>query len=136
MLNMFSKQVFHRLLSTTNRARANTATQYPSLWLSQRYVSTHTIPPSITPHIFDRALLSCSPSKEPVSVAKVSEYVSRLQPFTVPAPPQQPMISPSKQIVETLELTSVLRKRRLKMNKHKHKKLRKRTRALRKKLGK
>jgi len=33
-------------------------------------------------------------------------------------------------------LTSVLRKRRIKMKKHKYKKLRKRTRALRKKLGK
>ncbi|KAG0242597.1 hypothetical protein BGX31_000191 [Mortierella sp. GBA43] len=33
-------------------------------------------------------------------------------------------------------MTSVLRKRRLKMKKHKYKKLRKRTRALRKKLGK
>ncbi|KAF9141219.1 hypothetical protein BGX20_007428, partial [Mortierella sp. AD010] len=33
-------------------------------------------------------------------------------------------------------MTSVLRKRRIKMRKHKYKKLRKRTRALRKKLGK
>ncbi|KAG0204775.1 hypothetical protein BGX28_003392 [Mortierella sp. GBA30] len=36
----------------------------------------------------------------------------------------------------TMHLTSVLRKRRIKMRKHKYKKLRKRTRALRKKLGK
>lgn len=35
-----------------------------------------------------------------------------------------------------LYMTSVLRKRRIKMRKHKYKKLRKRTRALRKKLGK
>jgi hypothetical protein len=35
-----------------------------------------------------------------------------------------------------LYMTSVLRKRRVKMRKHKYKKLRKRTRALRKKLGK
>ncbi|CAI2172398.1 8186_t:CDS:2 [Funneliformis geosporum] len=37
---------------------------------------------------------------------------------------------------KTLYLTNILQKRRLKMNKHKHKKLRKRTRALRKRLGK
>ena len=35
-----------------------------------------------------------------------------------------------------MHMTSVLRKRRIKMKKHKYKKLRKRTRALRKKLGK
>ncbi|ORX91293.1 hypothetical protein K493DRAFT_339441 [Basidiobolus meristosporus CBS 931.73] len=37
---------------------------------------------------------------------------------------------------ETLLMTSILRKRKLKMNKHKYKKLRKNTRALRKRLGK
>ncbi|KAJ2046214.1 hypothetical protein GGI01_003664 [Coemansia sp. RSA 376] len=37
---------------------------------------------------------------------------------------------------ESYQLTSVKRKRASKMNKHKHKKLRKRTRALRKRLGK
>lgn len=37
---------------------------------------------------------------------------------------------------EAMEATSVLRKRKLKMNKHKHKKLMKRTRALRKRIGK
>ncbi|KAG0261006.1 hypothetical protein DFQ27_003223 [Actinomortierella ambigua] len=36
----------------------------------------------------------------------------------------------------TMQMTSVMRKRRIKMKKHKYKKLRKRTRALRKKLGK
>ncbi|KAJ2789525.1 hypothetical protein H4R20_007165 [Coemansia guatemalensis] len=36
----------------------------------------------------------------------------------------------------TLQMSSVLRKRKSKMNKHKHRKLRKRTRALRKRLGK
>jgi hypothetical protein len=35
-----------------------------------------------------------------------------------------------------MHMTSVLRKRRIKMRKHKYQKLRKRTRALRKKLGK
>ncbi|KAK9765989.1 hypothetical protein K7432_005250 [Basidiobolus ranarum] len=37
---------------------------------------------------------------------------------------------------ETMLMTSILRKRKLKMNKHKYKKLRKNTRALRKRLGK
>ncbi|CAO3677885.1 unnamed protein product [Umbelopsis ramanniana] len=37
---------------------------------------------------------------------------------------------------EAMHVTSVLRKRKLKMNKHKHKKLMKRTRALRKRIGK
>ncbi|KAK9763568.1 hypothetical protein K7432_009635 [Basidiobolus ranarum] len=37
---------------------------------------------------------------------------------------------------ETIMMTSILRKRKLKMNKHKYKKLRKNTRALRKRLGK
>ncbi|CDS12987.1 hypothetical protein LRAMOSA05171 [Lichtheimia ramosa] len=57
----------------------------------------------------------------------VTEYMSNLRPFS--APP-----APSAQ--EGFQMTSILRKRRLKMNKHKHKKLRKRTRALRKRLGK
>jgi len=35
-----------------------------------------------------------------------------------------------------LALSSVVKKRRMKMNKHKHRKLRKKTRFLRKKLGK
>lgn len=76
-------------------------------------------------------------AKNTMSVASVSEHVSRLRPFSVPAAPQPTVSQPtSSKVVEELELTSVLRKRRLKMNKHKHKKLRKRTRALRKKLGK
>ncbi|KAH8556267.1 hypothetical protein BGW37DRAFT_462568 [Umbelopsis sp. PMI_123] len=41
-----------------------------------------------------------------------------------------------KQEDEAMQATSVLRKRKLKMNKHKHKKLMKRTRALRKRIGK
>ncbi len=49
---------------------------------------------------------------------------------------------PRQSIMDDLEetnamhMTSVLRKRKIKMRKHKYKKLRKRTRALRKKLGK
>jgi Mitochondrial domain of unknown function (DUF1713) len=41
-----------------------------------------------------------------------------------------------KQEDQAMHATSVLRKRKLKMNKHKHKKLMKRTRALRKRIGK
>ncbi|KAI9362750.1 hypothetical protein BD770DRAFT_315999, partial [Pilaira anomala] len=75
--------------------------------------------------------------KETATTASVSQYISRLRPFSVPTVPQPNMTTPPvNKVVEELELTSVLRKRRLKMNKHKHKKLMKRTRALRKKLGK
>ncbi|KAF9929317.1 hypothetical protein BGZ67_006394 [Mortierella alpina] len=55
---------------------------------------------------------------------------------------QQIESTPLKSIMDNLEetnamhMTSVLRKRKIKMRKHKYKKLRKRTRALRKKLGK
>lgn len=48
------------------------------------------------------------------------------------SPPVVPPLSEASEMY----LTSVLRKRRIKMKKHKYKKLRKRTRALRKKLGK
>ncbi|CAO3699354.1 hypothetical protein G6F70_000007 [Rhizopus microsporus] len=73
--------------------------------------------------------------KETKAAASISDYVSRLRPFSAPPAPQ-PITTPLTGVEEQLELTSVLRKRRLKMNKHKHKKLRKRTRALRKRLGK
>ncbi|KAI9310138.1 hypothetical protein BX666DRAFT_2011290 [Dichotomocladium elegans] len=65
----------------------------------------------------------------------VTEYLAHLRPFS--APPA-PMTCPTSTTIaeEGFQMTSVLRKRRLKMNKHKHKKLRKRTRALRKRLGK
>ncbi|ORY98950.1 hypothetical protein BCR43DRAFT_488468 [Syncephalastrum racemosum] len=75
----------------------------------------------------------------------LTEHMARLQPFKAPAAPVTPaapitlapLTAPSTPFpVEGFQLTSILRKRRLKMNKHKHKKLRKRTRALRKKLGK
>ncbi|RKP11779.1 hypothetical protein BJ684DRAFT_21644 [Piptocephalis cylindrospora] len=48
---------------------------------------------------------------------------------SIPPPPSSPS-------APEIQATSVLRKRKLKMNKHKYKKLRKRTRALRRKLGK
>ncbi|KAI7829371.1 hypothetical protein BC939DRAFT_441694 [Gamsiella multidivaricata] len=46
------------------------------------------------------------------------------------------IMDPSLSHAGVMYMTSVLRKRRIKMRKHKYKKLRKRTRALRKKLGK
>ncbi|KAG0370886.1 hypothetical protein BGZ54_003016 [Gamsiella multidivaricata] len=55
---------------------------------------------------------------------------------------QLPVQTPRESVMDeldetnTMHMTSVLRKRRIKMRKHKYKKLRKRTRALRKKLGK
>ncbi|KAI8647363.1 hypothetical protein BD408DRAFT_408437 [Parasitella parasitica] len=127
---MLTKELVARFL-TTARNRVNT-----NVW--KRYASTTTPTTSIinTIPLFDRALLHNS--KNTMSVASVSDHVSRIRPFSIPAPPQPSITQPtsSNKVVEELELTSVLRKRRLKMNKHKHKKLRKRTRALRKKLGK
>ncbi|CAO3609871.1 unnamed protein product [Cunninghamella blakesleeana] len=75
-------------------------------------------------------------SKVPTTTDIITEHLSTLKPFSAPPAPtlQKPIQSPLFE--ETMELTSTLRKRRLKMNKHKHKKLRKRTRALRKRLGK
>ncbi|KAI8387452.1 hypothetical protein BD560DRAFT_419914 [Blakeslea trispora] len=120
--------LFSRLLTTAVR---------PSARLTQRYVSTSTsINTTMNPVLgFNKDLLKTTSSTQSISVASVSDYVSRFRPFSAPAAPQPTMITPTK-TTETFELTSVLRKRRLKMNKHKHKKLRKRTRALRKKLGK
>ncbi|CAO3625224.1 unnamed protein product [Cunninghamella echinulata] len=67
----------------------------------------------------------------------ITEHLSTLQPFSAPpAPTLSKTIQSPVLVEESMELTSTLRKRRLKMNKHKHKKLRKRTRALRKRLGK
>ncbi|KAI9494688.1 hypothetical protein BDB00DRAFT_817861 [Zychaea mexicana] len=75
----------------------------------------------------------------PVSQS-VTEYLSQMRPFSAPPAPLQQSIHtpPSSETLNegTMYMTSILRKRRLKMNKHKHKKLRKRTRALRKRLGK
>lgn len=56
--------------------------------------------------------------------------MAALKPFHPPAAPSVATPQP------TMHATSVLRKRKLKMNKHKHKKLMKRTRALRKRIGK
>ncbi|CAM0142245.1 hypothetical protein VKS41_002273 [Umbelopsis sp. WA50703] len=64
------------------------------------------------------------------SVTSITQYMATLKPFHPPTVPSTPSSRP------TLYATSVLRKRKLKMNKHKHKKLMKRTRALRKRIGK
>ncbi|KAG0002432.1 hypothetical protein BGZ79_003021 [Entomortierella chlamydospora] len=96
------------------------------------------------------------------TVDELNGYFSSLRPFTPPNPTtygsdfnseravqdffrqidQQSVQIPRESIMDELEdtnmmyMTSVLRKRKIKMRKHKYKKLRKRTRALRKKLGK
>ncbi|KAG0211275.1 hypothetical protein BGX28_008220 [Mortierella sp. GBA30] len=93
------------------------------------------------------------------SVSELTRYMSSLTPFTPPSMHQSSVEdrqiermelsvssidgnAPIQSIMDELEetnvmhMTSVLRKRRIKMRKHKYKKLRKRTRALRKKLGK
>ncbi|KAI8886700.1 hypothetical protein K501DRAFT_283620 [Backusella circina FSU 941] len=132
---MLSKVLIGRLLTNTTRTfcsqSKNTLT-----WAIKRNASTTSTTVHST-HLFDMSL-GFKPLKETTSAASVSEYVSRLRPFSAPpAPAQQPLTTPTVgRVTEELELTSVLRKRRLKMNKHKHKKLRKRTRALRKRLGK
>ncbi|KAF9580136.1 hypothetical protein BGW38_003340, partial [Lunasporangiospora selenospora] len=88
----------------------------------------------------------------------LSSHFSTLQLFTPPPAPKpslsylreqkmkamtidgdkQPVVSILDQLHATIDMhmTSVQRKRRIKMKKHKYKKLRKRTRALRKRLGK
>ncbi|KAF9209232.1 hypothetical protein BGZ49_005686 [Haplosporangium sp. Z 27] len=96
------------------------------------------------------------------TIDELNGYFSSLRPFTPPSPSiqgsnfnseqavqdffrqieQQSTQIPRESIMDELEetnvmhMTSVLRKRKIKMRKHKYKKLRKRTRALRKKLGK
>ncbi|KAF8921704.1 hypothetical protein BGZ58_003992, partial [Dissophora ornata] len=96
------------------------------------------------------------------SVEELTSYFSTLRPFTPPNPvhqgsihnknveqavqdffrqiggnqPTDRMVMDEMEEMEGMQMTSVLRKRRIKMRKHKYKKLRKRTRALRKKLGK
>ncbi|KAI9247142.1 hypothetical protein BDA99DRAFT_609352 [Phascolomyces articulosus] len=90
--------------------------------------------PSGLPFMFSKQV-----PEAPVSQI-VTEYLSQMRPFSAPpAPMQQRITTPTttESLNEgTMYMTSILRKRRLKMNKHKHKKLRKRTRALRKRLGK
>lgn len=49
---------------------------------------------------------------------------------------EKSIVDPLMDETNVMHMTSVLRKRKIKMRKHKYKKLRKRTRALRKKLGK
>ncbi|KAF9278374.1 hypothetical protein BGZ68_008611 [Mortierella alpina] len=60
--------------------------------------------------------------------------VSSIQHQIEPTPLQS--IMDDLEDTNAMHMTSVLRKRKIKMRKHKYKKLRKRTRALRKKLGK
>ncbi|KAI8369272.1 uncharacterized protein BYT42DRAFT_583754 [Radiomyces spectabilis] len=118
-----------RLAHVTVARSSIASRQLPFAW--KRQASTVTHPPSNLgfPFTFHQ-------NAETSVTDAVAQHMARLRPFSAPpAPVQQPMISPVAD-GETLYMTSVLRKRRLKMNKHKHKKLRKRTRALRKRLGK
>ncbi|KAI8983875.1 hypothetical protein BDB01DRAFT_896989 [Pilobolus umbonatus] len=124
---MLSRGLVSRLLPTLQSHILQRPVQYI------RYAST-----SITQHesVMLNKLIHYKPIENKAVAASVSEYVSSLRPFNMPPPPTQPVNIPVSGVIEEMSLTSVLRKRRLKMNKHKHKKLRKRTRALRKKLGK
>ncbi|KAI9261860.1 hypothetical protein EDC94DRAFT_609081 [Helicostylum pulchrum] len=125
---MLTAQLFGRLLTATTRTCQLT---------TKRFASTSSMFQTTDKFMLDKAILQYTPLKETASTASVSQYISRLRPFNAPSVPQPNMTTPPvNKVVEELELTSVLRKRRLKMNKHKHKKLMKRTRALRKKLGK
>ncbi|KAH8548417.1 hypothetical protein BGW37DRAFT_507083 [Umbelopsis sp. PMI_123] len=90
----------------------------PVRWASST-ASANTMP-SVTTY----PLTFAAPA-QPIKASPLSQYMTTLKPFQVPAAPQP-----------TMHATSVLRKRKLKMNKHKHKKLMKRTRALRKRIGK
>ncbi|GAB5588861.1 hypothetical protein Unana1_03761 [Umbelopsis nana] len=84
--------------------------------------SAHAIPPT-------SMLQFASPAPASPATCSITQYMAGLKPFH---PPTAPSVAPQP----TMHATSVLRKRKLKMNKHKHKKLMKRTRALRKRIGK
>ncbi|KAF9181347.1 hypothetical protein BGZ50_005587 [Haplosporangium sp. Z 11] len=70
------------------------------------------------------------------SSTSTSSVTSSASPGTDPVITADAILDPLLDASNAMHLTSVLRKRRIKMRKHKYKKLRKRTRALRKKLGK
>ncbi|ORZ12726.1 hypothetical protein BCR42DRAFT_419844 [Absidia repens] len=113
------------VLTSSTRTRLTTTTVR---WASTHSSMSHSQPTSF-PWTFSTAKTTVTD--------KVKDHLSTLRPFN--APPAPALRQPSTQsplVEEGMQLTSTLRKRRLKMNKHKHKKLRKRTRALRKRLGK
>ncbi|CAO3666778.1 unnamed protein product [Umbelopsis ramanniana] len=92
-------------------------------WTSLRWASSTTAPTAM-PSVTTMPLSFATPAQA-IKVSPLTQYMATLKPFQAPAAPQP-----------TMHATSVLRKRKLKMNKHKHKKLMKRTRALRKRIGK
>ncbi|KAG0257829.1 hypothetical protein BG011_003725 [Mortierella polycephala] len=73
---------------------------------------------------------------ESTSSTSTSSVTSSASPGTNPVITADAILDPLLDASNAMHLTSVLRKRRIKMRKHKYQKLRKRTRALRKKLGK
>ncbi|KAF9311968.1 hypothetical protein BG003_006766 [Podila horticola] len=78
-------------------------------------------------------------SSSAVSVMSAPEAEQAVQKFFEQIDGQlqeKSIVDPLMDETNVMHMTSVLRKRRIKMRKHKYKKLRKRTRALRKKLGK
>ncbi|KAG0288556.1 hypothetical protein BGZ98_004213 [Dissophora globulifera] len=93
----------------------------------------------------ENAIISAAPTtlttESPLEIPAVDKIVS---PATTKATGAEQALEAAESILDDplltslnrMHLTSVLRKRRIKMRKHKYKKLRKRTRALRKKLGK
>ncbi|KAG2172589.1 hypothetical protein INT44_002604 [Umbelopsis vinacea] len=95
----------------------------PARLVSMRWASSATSTPLASVNTMPLSL--ATPAVQPIKVSSLTQYMATLKPFQAPAAPQP-----------TMHATSVLRKRKLKMNKHKHKKLMKRTRALRKRIGK
>ncbi|KAI9231274.1 MAG: hypothetical protein BYD32DRAFT_467311 [Podila humilis] len=78
-------------------------------------------------------------SSSSVSVMSTPEAEQAVQKFFEQIDGQlqeKSIVDPLMDETNVMHMTSVLRKRKIKMRKHKYKKLRKRTRALRKKLGK
>lgn len=78
-------------------------------------------------------------SSSSVSVLSTPEAEQAVQKFFEQIDGQlqeKSIVDPLMDETNVMHMTSVLRKRKIKMRKHKYKKLRKRTRALRKKLGK
>ena len=78
------------------------------------------------------------------SIKRTLQYQTRVQAYYTKLQAKQwrlidptlPTTTTNTDGIKEYRLTSVLRKRKKKMNKHKHRKLRKRTKALRKRLGK
>ncbi|KAF9438374.1 hypothetical protein BGZ76_008285 [Entomortierella beljakovae] len=75
---------------------------------------------------------SYSPNKSATTLDNEKSWEDTISVSSISESVLDPLLDPKN----AMYMTSVLRKRKIKMRKHKYKKLRKRTRALRKKLGK